>query len=645
MNTNLSLKQKNIGIFSFLILVVFISGAIIFYSLDKAKEDTDITNVLGRQRMLSQAMGKAALGTAMAKSRKKTIEQEVDALDRYITQMRGTYTRDVIVPVKKVNLKISMDPEAENVPAVPFPATLTRMVNEKFGAGRDFSIDIISDNPVNPNKGLKTELDKEAFTYLKNAPADVFSKVYEENGKLFIGLYTADLASVEACASCHTSIKGKTFKVGDILGIRQYRLLFSDDVALGKSELQAGLGEYDTARKVFAATLTAVKNGGDLPMDLAMKETKPVPAITDEAARNKLNEIESKFKEFTGHVGDLLSSEVNSKPYRQAQQSILVSSNELRGLSDQLVNVFADLANKNQSAIRLTVIFSSLVTLVILIWVMSYLARSVIAPVTDLSRVLGEIAKGDFMQEKLPVVSSDEIGALAGTYNTMLNTMRQIVSQAEDIAQGNLDKQYELKGDLAHAFAKMIQELKEKQIADRKFKEIAEERRLQAEDLQKKVDHMLQVVNSAARGDLTRKVAVTGKDAIGQMGTGLIIFFKKLTESLGAILKASDTLSRSANEISSAVQDQASVSAQQSSSVSEISSTVEELSQSSSQVAGNANHVAEFSANALRESERGVETLETLKAKMDEITDDNHAGIKEIVDLGKKSNEIGKVME
>ncbi|MBI4389472.1 MAG: methyl-accepting chemotaxis protein, partial [Nitrospinae bacterium] len=115
--------------------------------------------------------------------------------------------------------------------------------------------------------------------------------------------------------------------------------------------------------------------------------------------------------------------------------------------------------------------------------------------------------------------------------------------------------------------------------------------------------------------------------------------------SLGAILKASDTLSRSANEISSAVQDQASVSAQQSSSVSEISSTVEELSQSSSQVAGNANHVAEFSANALRESERGVETLETLKAKMDEITDDNHAGIKEIVDLGKKSNEIGKVKE
>lgn len=40
-----------------------------------------------------------------------------------------------------------------------------------------------------------------------------------------------------------------------------------------------------------------------------------------------------------------------------------------------------------------------------------------------------------------------------------------------------------------------------------------------------------------------------------------------------------------------------------------------------------------------------METLDLLKAKMDEITEGNNANIAEIVALGKKSNEIGKIME
>jgi len=98
-------------------------------------------------------------------------------------------------------------------------------------------------------------------------------------------------------------------------------------------------------------------------------------------------------------------------------------------------------------------------------------------------------------------------------------------------------------------------------------------------------------------------------------------------------------------EISSGVQEQASVASQNSASVTEISSTVEELSASSSQVAENAESVAEISSSALHESERGMEAMETLKSKMDLITEDNQTSIKEIVDLGNKSKEIGKVME
>lgn len=101
----------------------------------------------------------------------------------------------------------------------------------------------------------------------------------------------------------------------------------------------------------------------------------------------------------------------------------------------------------------------------------------------------------------------------------------------------------------------------------------------------------------------------------------------------------------SVKEISSSVQDLVSVSAKQSASVTEISFTVEELSTSSNQLAENADSVARISTNSLNDSERGMKTIGSLKLKMDEISEDNQVGMKEIVELGRKSNEIGKVME
>ncbi len=642
---NLSIKQKTFGLFGVLILATLIASGMIFASLDKAGEDADITNALGRQRMLSQAMGKTALGNAMAKSRKKTIEQNIVQLNRYITKMRANYTKYVVVPVKKAGLQISMEPDTLKHPGVPFPATYTRIVNTAFAKGQDFQIDILSKDPVNADKTLKTDLDKAAWETLKKDPKQVVSRVYEEEGKLYIGLYTADLATVKPCASCHAAIKGRKFNIGDMLGIRSFRLLYSADVGMGRSELNAKLDEYENLKKIFAQTLNAMEKGGEYPADLMGRHMKKVPAIDDREIQNKIKQAQVKFNQLNIQVKKLEVAEVNSLPYRLAQEKILSGSNELRGVSDELVNLYTQVAIKNQTQIRWAVIINLVVVLIILFGIGMYLARAVVNPMVKLAGVMGGVAQGNFMQEKLPVHSSDEMGKLAQTYNTMLDTMRDIVNQSEDIAAGNLSKQYEMKGDLAHAFEKMTQELRDKQEADEKFKAMAEERQTLADDLQKKVDHLLVVVSAAAKGDLTRKIPAMGKDGVGQMSVGLQIFFKRLSESMAAITETANNLARSAKEISSAVSDQASVAQQNSSSVTEISSTVEELAASSSQVAERANAVAEISSNALRESERGMQAMENLKSKMDLISEDNQASIKEIVDLGKRSNEIGKVME
>ncbi|MBI5426682.1 MAG: bacteriohemerythrin [Nitrospinae bacterium] len=467
---DLSVKHKVYGSFAALFMVVAISGWVIFSSLAKASEDATITNALGRQRMLTQAMGKSALGYAMAKSRTKTLEQQIRSLDQYITQMRGVYTGTVIDAAKKANLTVSMNPAGEPHPAVPFPATLTRMVNEKFGAGRDFTIDIVSEFPVNPNQGLKNDLDREANAFLKTNSDNIFTKTFEDNGKLYIALYTTDKATVPACASCHSSQLNRTFNVGDTLGIRSYRLVFSGDAATGKSELSASLDEYDTAKKVFSQTLAAAKSGGEYPVDLAMTEFKTMQTIAEPAIRQKIDDIERKFSEVTGTVSAMLDSEVNSDPYRQAQQKILVATNELRKLSDDAVRLYDALAGKNQENIRFTIVTSSLLTLVFLIGIASYMTFVVIKPVQRISGLLSETSLGNLQQEKLPVVSNDEVGILSRSCNQLLDGLRQFIRRSEEILTGkNEEQSVELEGEFKSSLRRMLKQAQEKKELDREM--------------------------------------------------------------------------------------------------------------------------------------------------------------------------------
>ncbi|MZH03700.1 MAG: HAMP domain-containing protein, partial [Nitrospinae bacterium] len=431
---NLSVKQKVFGAIAILLVVIVISAVMIFSSLSSARENLETYNALGRQRMLSQAMGKAGLGYAMAKSRKKTIEQQVTDLDRYITKMRGTYAKTIIGTAKKTGLAISMDPANEPHPAVPFPATFTRMTNEKFGKGKDFGIDIISEDPINPKQGLKTELDREANTYLKENPNKVFNKVYEENGKLIIGLYTTDKAVVPGCASCHSAMKnGKQFKVGDTLGIRSYKLVFSSDIALGRSELNATVDEYNSAKKIFSETLNAVKNGGKYPVDLKMTKYREVEAATDPNTQSMIKTVESQFKSYMGSVDKLINAEINSIPFRKAQAEILTGSNKLRKVSNDLVAVWGHLVETEQDNIQNLVTMSSLLSLVILIGISIFIGKSVIQPVINISRSLAGTSSGNLHQPQLPVTSNDEIGTLSKSCNLLMQRLQGFIGSSKDI--------------------------------------------------------------------------------------------------------------------------------------------------------------------------------------------------------------------
>ncbi len=429
----LSLKRKLAMGITAIILVTVLLGITVFYSLEQSKGDSDIVNIAGRQRMLSQAMSKSALSFSLAKNALQASQAKITELDRYITKMRSTYASIIIGAAQEAGLKISMHPEKEYDPAIPFPATFTRMVGEKFATSTRFNVDIIAEDPINPAQGLKDAIDQEAFAFLAANKGPIFFKEVEQDNKLYLRYYTADNAVVEGCASCHTAMKGKPFKVGDMLGIRRFTLLFSDNIVQGQARLNPSLEEYKTAAAVFTQTLAALKSGGKYPTNLKMTEFGSYPGSDDPAIQTNISEIEEVMAHFTSSVTKLTTAKIGSDDYWQAQHDVPNDADKLLQLSNELTTKFAHISHANQNSVRWAVAIMVLTVIAAFIGLFLMINRTVLSPVEKITQVANSIAQGDLTQ-KINSSRQDEIGSLSTALDQMSQSLNSMIAKIRNTA-------------------------------------------------------------------------------------------------------------------------------------------------------------------------------------------------------------------
>jgi methyl-accepting chemotaxis protein len=162
------------------------------------------------------------------------------------------------------------------------------------------------------------------------------------------------------------------------------------------------------------------------------------------------------------------------------------------------------------------------------------------------------------------------------------------------------------------------------------------------------VNKPLGLITSAIKNynnDLTIEIPITSENEIGDLAKS----FNLLTASLRDIIKnvsaAVQGINSYASEVSVSVEQQATVTLEQSAAVSEITSTMEELSTSSTQIAEHSKSVVDIATRTWENTKKGASAVDTVITKMNEIHGDNENSIREIVDLGRKSKEISKVME
>ncbi len=156
---------------------------------------------------------------------------------------------------------------------------------------------------------------------------------------------------------------------------------------------------------------------------------------------------------------------------------------------------------------------------------------------------------------------------------------------------------------------------------------------------------VVSMVKNISEGNLTMRLKVESRDEIGELANQFNNFIDKVHEIISMVKSTTAEVNSSSSEISAAVEEQAAVTSQQSSAVMEITSTMEELSTSSKQIADNSGSVVKISKDALNSSKIGTAAIEDINEKMKAISQDNQQNIDQIVELGRKSKEITKVME
>jgi methyl-accepting chemotaxis protein WspA len=225
------------------------------------------------------------------------------------------------------------------------------------------------------------------------------------------------------------------------------------------------------------------------------------------------------------------------------------------------------------------------------------LAKTLLTPLNNLTRAVGQIAGGR-QSARAEVLSGDELGKVTIEFNRMAQSIQD--SQSDELEATNL--------------------------------------------LKAKVDSLLDTVSKAASGDLTGSVSITGSDAIGRLGAGLETMFDNLRRLLNNVQKAGIQVTTSATEIAASARQQEATGIEQAQTSVEILSTTKEISANTSQLLRameDATGVADYTTKATADAQNNLKRMDVTMQHMVAATDSINA---KLAALSEKASNINSVL-
>jgi methyl-accepting chemotaxis protein len=220
-----------------------------------------------------------------------------------------------------------------------------------------------------------------------------------------------------------------------------------------------------------------------------------------------------------------------------------------------------------------------------------------------------------------------------GARSLIVQPIEQTTAVLEAAASGDLTKRMALKS--TDELGRMSVALNT--AVDTLQKNIERER-TQADELRAKVESILEVVSAAGRGDLTRDMTIKGADAVGQMGEGLGKFFGTLRGNVGTIAQMAQTLASASRELTAVSQQMASNAEETAAQANVASAAAEQVSTN----VGTVSTAAEEMGASIREIAKSAHEAAKVATTAVRVADSTNATVAK---LGESSAEIGNVIK
>jgi methyl-accepting chemotaxis protein len=268
-----------------------------------------------------------------------------------------------------------------------------------------------------------------------------------------------------------------------------------------------------------------------------------------------------------------------------------------------------------------------------MILINTFLKAWIIAPISELNNVFTKRSQGD-SEIRAATKRHDEVGKLAEAFNTMADNVNAGLERehnaAEDlqikvdhlleavnkVAEGEFN--VEIKPEGEGAIAELAESM---QIMVNYIATSSEQKREEVETLERKVNQILEVVTQAADGDLTGELTVIGEDAIAKLAKGVQSMVNSLNTLVSQVQRSGIQVTSSATEIAATAKQQEATIAEQAATTNEITATATEISATTGELTNTMDEVAEVAERTRVSAASGHENLEHMETTMQQIVE------------------------
>lgn len=309
--------------------------------------------------------------------------------------------------------------------------------------------------------------------------------------------------------------------------------------------------------------------------------------------------------------------------------------------------------------------------------------KSIIGPVGQVNMLAKSLSKGDLTDITI-LARNDEIGDMVSSIKTLRRTLEETAKFANDIKEGKLDTEYNLRGDddaLGLALVEMRDNLKKViQETNSVVTEVAEDGKLDKQlsiegkegawkeislsinnlfmSISKPILPMKLVLESMAAGDLSIRFKEELKGDFKQLTDSLNLALENLggfleairenaniiEESTTEMLSSGNEMSNSTGEIASAIAQMSNGAQSQVQQVDESSQLVENILKNSSEMSTHSDAINNAAKKGVEDSQRGTDMVNNVTASINEIMGVSTTTNESMQVLAQRSGEIGRVL-